>query len=455
MAPVHAEISFPDINCYHGVLSRQEACNLLQMNGDFLLRTSATQENSLVLSLSSISGIKHHIIYFDATRGYKLVDRYFRSLRELLDFYIISADVISGQQCLIRPIRSKNSLESISSATSPLCNSFLMNSASVSPASISNNKPDLFDSSSSHELNSSSSSMNSGDFKKSLNPAATAAAAVASARLAKKLGTLTSLDKEDCLLTAKDMSRPSDMTKKESIFVRPDDLLCKKKGACNYICTGILNKGSQKEKEVAVKVFNHDFILNFKNENLMKLVAKYQNEFLLPIYGLSCSRRDMSYLVMERMQDKDLKTFLSINKEVLNFRDLTEIVLDVCSGMAYLESNSISNRYLKTSSVLVNAETSSIKMSHWYMGLLPLDVLNDMDAEYLKQRASDAIAYRAPESLARNEYTSQSDVYSFGVLLWEVFSYGKAVYQGLNTQQTRSAILSHHTPPILESFPAP
>lgn len=42
------------------------------------------------------------------------------------------------------------------------------------------------------------------------------------------------------------------------------------------------------------------------------------------------------------------------------------------------------------------------------------------------------------ESLLEGKFTSASDVWSFGVVLWELFSFGKHPYDGLNSFEVRN-----------------
>eukprot|EP01135_Chromosphaera_perkinsii_P004024 Nk52_evm37s266 gene=Nk52_evmTU37s266 len=507
------QISFKDVVCYHGNVARPDACKLLELNGDFLLRTSPKQQNALVLTLKSPAGPKHHIINYDPKKGYKLVDRNFRSVRELLDFYVISADEISGGQCLVRAIRSKPVEESISYGAS--CNDVFTGAATLGLG-----EGEASRSSPSSRRNSRSPARPTADFNNGISTngtsvggrAAATAGLVAGARRMRVSDSsdddnsgahsgINDKEHEDAMkehkLTAMKLMESArkeaghgsanddavgvgafasaaaavaassnakltsggassvDLVKKESIFVRPDDLLSKQRHKFGYVCTGVLNKGTPTCKEVAIRIFRPEFVLNFKTEGLMKSAQKHMsNPNLLSVYGLSTSRLDMSYVVTEKMSDRDLRQFLQLNRHVLDKADLAEMAVEIAGGMAYLEACGVTNRLLEAGTVLIDAETSSIKLSTWYLGLMSGAVQEEIDETMMRDKPSLA-RFRAPESLLNRQFSTKSDVYSFGVLLWEMFSNRSMMpYEGKNIQEIRASVIAGDTLPIPTGTPA-
>ena len=50
------------------------------------------------------------------------------------------------------------------------------------------------------------------------------------------------------------------------------------------------------------------------------------------------------------------------------------------------------------------------------------------------------VRWAAPEVVKYLQYSTLSDVWSFGVLLWEIFSYGKMPYPGINNMVTLTCL---------------
>ena len=48
----------------------------------------------------------------------------------------------------------------------------------------------------------------------------------------------------------------------------------------------------------------------------------------------------------------------------------------------------------------------------------------------------------APESLTEMVFSSQSDVWSFSVVVWELFSFGKVPYPGMNFKELMRELLN-------------
>ena len=45
------------------------------------------------------------------------------------------------------------------------------------------------------------------------------------------------------------------------------------------------------------------------------------------------------------------------------------------------------------------------------------------------------VRWMAPESIERRVFSSESDVFSFGIVLWEIYTFGKTPYYGLDNHE--------------------
>jgi len=65
------------------------------------------------------------------------------------------------------------------------------------------------------------------------------------------------------------------------------------------------------------------------------------------------------------------------------------------------------------------------------------------------------VRWAAPEVVKYLQYSTLSDVWSFGVLLWEIFSYGKMPYPGINNMETAAKVTAgYHMPPPADTPPS-
>ena len=45
------------------------------------------------------------------------------------------------------------------------------------------------------------------------------------------------------------------------------------------------------------------------------------------------------------------------------------------------------------------------------------------------------VRWMAPESIERRVFSSESDVFAFGIVLWEIYTFGKTPYYGLDNHE--------------------
>ncbi|VDI12121.1 Hypothetical predicted protein [Mytilus galloprovincialis] len=108
--------------------------------------------------------------------------------------------------------------------------------------------------------------------------------------------------------------------------------------------------------------------------------------------------------------------------------DLIDISLQIANGMTYLTSKHFVHRDLATRNCLVG-EGFVVKISDFGMAR------NVYTCDYYRIGRSRMlpVLWMSPESMKYGRFTTESDIWAFGVVLWEIFSYGRQPYYGIDT----------------------
>jgi len=128
----------------------------------------------------------------------------------------------------------------------------------------------------------------------------------------------------------------------------------------------------------------------------------------------ACLKEPDIFLVTEYMTRGDLFSILHSDDIVIEVPHRKIFALDIAKGMAYLHSQNIIHRDLKTFNLLVNDEWI-VKVADFGLA----KVIND-SVDTKNMTACGTTAWAAPEVLRNQTYSFQADVFSFGVCLWEI-----------------------------------
>jgi len=112
-------------------------------------------------------------------------------------------------------------------------------------------------------------------------------------------------------------------------------------------------------------------------------------------------------------------------------------VTQAAAAVAAIESQGVSHGNLKTSNLLVSAESDQVKVTGWGMAIANL--LPEGES-----RAAATAYYLSPEQIQSDRVIPQSDVYALGVILYELLT-GKVPFDGTSAPVVAQKHLT--TPP--------
>ena len=124
-------------------------------------------------------------------------------------------------------------------------------------------------------------------------------------------------------------------------------------------------------------------------------------------------------------------------------------VSDIARGMAYLYSQGVEHRDLKSANVLLTRERRA-KVADF--GLSKCEDLRTQLQPSQGRDAKGTSAYMAPELLKDNVFSEKSDVYSFAMVIWEIWDRGNP-WGGLRTEQIITQVLVERTRPKIPEMP--
>ncbi|KAL1234553.1 Tyrosine-protein kinase [Trichinella spiralis] len=179
-------------------------------------------------------------------------------------------------------------------------------------------------------------------------------------------------------------------------------------------------------KSVAVKTLKEDTMaLNeFLSEATIMKDLRHRN--LVQLLGV-CTQEPPFYIITEFMINGNLLDYLrsASDSSQLTPNVLIYLALQVCNGMAYMESRNYIHRDLAARNCLVG-ENYLVKIADFGLARFMAE-----ETYTAKAGAKFPIKWTAPEGLAYNTFSTKSDVWAFGVLLWEIATYGQTPYPGV------------------------
>ncbi|XP_051887383.1 tyrosine-protein kinase SRK3-like [Pristis pectinata] len=195
-------------------------------------------------------------------------------------------------------------------------------------------------------------------------------------------------------------------------------------------------------KTVEVGVMNEK---EFQAET--QIMKKLHHPHLIPLYAV-CTTADPFYIVTELMKYGSLLSYLRSNEgSYLNLEQLLDMIVQVAEGMSYLESHNYIHRDLAARNILVG-DNHTCKIADFGLARFI------KDDTYVSQSTTIPYKWTAPEAIEHGYFSVKSDVWSFGILLYEVVTYGKTPYPGMNNQEVVSMVSKGYRMPCPDGCPS-
>jgi len=139
-------------------------------------------------------------------------------------------------------------------------------------------------------------------------------------------------------------------------------------------------------------------------------------------------------MVFELADKGSLADLLHQQGSQLTVQDLMNMIIQVLSGMRYLEGHNVIHRDVAARNVLV-AEGNKMKIADLGLSRVAEDYYTSDKSVPLP------IRWCPPEVIQYRKFSHSSDVSSFGVLLWEIFSKGKIPFYNLTNAEVSEEVL--------------
>ena len=179
------------------------------------------------------------------------------------------------------------------------------------------------------------------------------------------------------------------------------------------------------DRPVAIKVLdaslNEDPLIQQQFEQESTLVARLSHPNIIQIIDKGMSEQQLPYFVMPYVKSVSLETVLPRN-DISVTRKL-DILIQLCSALAYAHRNDIVHRDIKPANVLVDYAGHAYLVDFGIAGYFTANkkTANNDAAKSTQEMVMGTSAYMAPEQHNGSSHTNQlSDIYSLGVLMHEL-----------------------------------
>ena len=189
-----------------------------------------------------------------------------------------------------------------------------------------------------------------------------------------------------------------------------------------YVVTDILGQGGFSivykgihaglNMPVAVKMMKHDlamdgdFLSKFHSE--ARTIAGFNHENIIKVYDFEELFRTV-FIIMELVEGETIKDMLAREKN-LPFRRIIDLLLQICSGLAYAHSHDIIHRDIKSANMYVR-NNGQLKILDFGLSAPP----GTENIDFL-----GSVPYMSPEEIEGQAVDQRADIYSLGITAYEM-----------------------------------
>ncbi len=165
---------------------------------------------------------------------------------------------------------------------------------------------------------------------------------------------------------------------------------------------------------VAIKMMRHDmametdFITSFRSE--AELIAPMSHPNIVQVFDIDELYRTV-FIVMEYLEGFSLESLLE-HRGMLSASRVLNILIQICSGLAYAHDRGIVHRDIKPANIFVQAE-DRIKILDFGLACAP--GTEDMSL-------AGTVKYAPPEQIEGDPVDGRADIYSLGIMAYEMIT---------------------------------